>query len=74
MNKVIANFHISLIYEDGSYTAYDITQRMKSDKYGKVTENVINEWENTVKTTLMQKDDTISHCGVECTSFFKLDK
>lgn len=74
MNKVIANFHISLIYEDGSYTTYAITQRMKSDKYGKVTESVINEWENTVKTTLMQKDDTISHCGVECTSFFKLDK
>lgn len=46
MNKVIANFHISLIYEDSSYTAYDITQRMKSDKYGKVTENVINEWEH----------------------------
>lgn len=74
MNKVIANFHISLIYEDGSYTAHDITQRMKSDKYGKVTENVINDWENTVKTTLMQKDNTISHCGVECISFFKLDR
>lgn len=29
---------------------------------------------NTVKTTLMQKDNTISRCGVECTSFFKLDK
>lgn len=45
MNKVIANFHISLIYEDGSYTTYNITQRMESDKYGKVTESIINEWE-----------------------------
>lgn len=25
--------------------------------------------ENIVKTTLIQKDDTISHCGVECISF-----
>lgn len=29
---------------------------------------------NTVKTTLIQKGDTISRCGIECTSFFKLDK
>lgn len=71
--KVIANFHISLICKDSSRSCYSITRKLWSDENGKVTEDVVDKWENDIRESVLKEDYTVCRCGVLCTSFFKLD-
>lgn len=58
--KVIANFHISLICKDSS--RYSITRKLWSDENGKVTEDVVDKWENDIRESVLKEDYTV--CGV----------
>lgn len=71
--KVIANFHISLICKDSSRSCYSITRKLWSDENRKVTEDVVDKWENDIRESVLKEDYTVCRCGVLCTSFFKLD-
>lgn len=71
--KVIATFHISIADKDYHYSYYDITEKLWSDDEGKVTEDVVNEWEKNIKEFKLKTDYTVRDCAVICTAFFKLD-
>lgn len=71
--KVIATFRISITDKDYNYSYYDITEKLWSDDEGKVTEDVVNEWEETIKESKLKTDYTVLECAVICTAFFKLD-
>lgn len=71
--KVIATFHISITDKDYNYSCYDITEKLWSDDEGKVTEDVVNKWEETIKESKLKTDCTVRECAVICTAFFKLD-
>lgn len=71
--KVLANFHISLEYKDGSCSCFSETKRLWSDEKGKVTEDVIDKWETMFIKSILRTDYHVGKCGVVCTSFFKLD-
>lgn len=71
--RIIANFHISLEYNDGSYSCISETKRLWSDENGKVTEDVVDEWEAHFIKSILETDFSVRKCNVICTSFFKLD-
>lgn len=72
--KVIANFHISVFYKCGSSSTFSTTEKLYSDKDGKVTEEIVKKWENEINESIIKKSHEIYKCSVICTSFFKLDK
>lgn len=72
--RVIANFHVSVEYNNDSYSCFSETKRMWSDENGKVTEDVIDEWEAHFIKSILKADYSVRKCNVICTSFFKLDK
>lgn len=71
--KVIANFNVSVEYKDDSRSCFSETKRMQSNEVGKVTEDVIDEWEASFIKYLLKEHYNIRSCNVICTSFFKLD-
>lgn len=71
--RVIANFHVSVEYKDDSCNYFSETKRMWSDETGKVTEDVIDEWEAHFIKYILKENYNIRSCNVICTSFFKLD-
>lgn len=71
--RIIANFHVSLEYNDGGYSCISETKRLWSDENGKVTEDVVDEWEASFIKYLLKEHYNIRSCNVICTSFFKLD-
>lgn len=71
--RVIANFHVSVEYNDDSYCCFSEAKRMWSDENGKVTEDVIYEWKAHFTKSILEADYSVRKCNVICTSFFKLD-
>lgn len=71
--KVIANFHISLICKDSSYSCYSIARKIWFNENGKVIEDVIDKSENDIREFVLKEDYTVCRYGVLCTLFFKLD-
>lgn len=71
--RIIANFHVSLEYNDGGYSCISETKRLWSDKNGKVTEDVVDEWEVHFTKSILETNFSVRKCNVICTSFFKLD-
>lgn len=71
--KVIANFNVSVEYKDDSCSCFSETKRMWSNEVGKVTEEIIDEWEASFIKYLLKEHYNIRNCNVICTSFFKLD-
>lgn len=71
--KVIANFNVSVEYKDDSRSCFSETKRMWSNEVGKVTEEIIDEWEANLIKCILKENYNIRSCNVICTSFFKLD-
>lgn len=71
--KVIANFNVSVEYKDDSRSCFSETKRMWSNEVGKVTEEIIDEWEADFTKYILAENYNIRSCNVICTSFFKLD-
>lgn len=71
--RVIANFQVSVAYNDGERSCFSETKRMWSNEDGKVTEDVVDEWEVHFINSILESDYSVRKCNVICTSFFKLD-
>lgn len=53
---------------------FSLLKKLYSDKDGKVTENLVEKWENEINESIIKESHEIYKCSVTCTSFFKLDK